>query len=256
MQENGTLPVGPVEIGETHYANSRLGYSVFGARVWTYDDHKHPFGRMFTFVSRVIEKSALYLIFLLNTLLEMLESDGSFVGISTVSFWSDCGPNYRSNRFLGSCNYTWPARYRKHIEANFGLECHMKGKIDGHFGNLRGRKEELAAQHYISEPEDLVNLWRSSFDERAREAPECEHETYVYLCPTIAKEHVESCILDPRSLPLSIKSSHCWKFVLNDHTRISLLGKGLNARSITGVDTKATILPGPSGSCWAQVPGR
>ena len=67
MQENGTLPVGPVEIGETHYANSRLGYSVFGARVWTCDDHKHPLGRMFTFVSRVIEKSALYLIFLLNT---------------------------------------------------------------------------------------------------------------------------------------------------------------------------------------------
>jgi hypothetical protein len=102
----------------------------------------------------------------------------------------------------------------------------------------------------------LVGLWQSHFDERSRDAPLCEHETFVCLCPSVAKDNVESCLLGPRCLPLPIKSSHYWKFVLNDHTRISLLGKGLNAMCITGVDTKATILPGPSGNFWAQVPGR
>jgi hypothetical protein len=161
MQENGTLPVGPVEIGETHYANSRLGCSVFAARVWKCEDDKYPLGRMFTFVSRVIEKSALYLILLFNTIWDTLQSDGTLDGISTVAFWSDCGPNYRSNRFLGACNYTWPAKYRKHVDAISRLECHMKGKIDGHFGYLRGRKDEFAAEQ-LSITSAIQRNWSAS----------------------------------------------------------------------------------------------
>ena len=78
----------------------------------------------------------------------------------------------------------------------------MKENIDGHFGYLRGRKDEFAAEHYISDPEELVGLWQSHFHERSRDAPECEHETFVYLCPSVPKDKVESCLLDPRYLPL------------------------------------------------------
>ena len=65
VKESGTLPRGPREVSEVWRANARFGYTVMSLYMW---DSSDPIGTVHTWLSRVIEKSAIFVVQILNDL--------------------------------------------------------------------------------------------------------------------------------------------------------------------------------------------
>ena len=82
------MPFGMVEIGATHFAPNRLGYTTWVTRIWGRDIEPF-FCIVFT---RVLEKSAAFTLHLTQSLLEKLREWGMMPEWTVVKMWSDCGP--------------------------------------------------------------------------------------------------------------------------------------------------------------------
>jgi len=95
FQELGTLPIGPNEVGDFRYANSRLGYTIFTAMVWgeAFRGRRH----FFTYVSRVVERTTTFTVALLQDLVKRLDLSTT----THIGWWSDVGVHFRAYKVLG-----------------------------------------------------------------------------------------------------------------------------------------------------------
>ena len=81
----------------------------------------YPHGKMFTVLTRVVEKTAAYLCVLMEFIMDSLKKDGDLDGCEIIRQWSDCGPHYRAVRTLTHVGAYWPAKYHKSFHMIWGL---------------------------------------------------------------------------------------------------------------------------------------
>ncbi len=244
-QENGTLPRGPDEVGEVWSAQSRLGYSLHGIKAW---GHGLPANGVFiTTISRVVEKTSLWTVCVIERALQLLEERyGIFAGCEEFVTWYDAGPHYRCRQFLGSLCVTFIEQFKPkdallHTCARFGLEHHLKDDLDRWFGELDGRILRQQTHRWICTIDDLVEVFR---EEGSTKPPGLfPVELFDDFMPTIRKQDFAKThpALVAASLPAPVKSCHEWECRLLDARRKQMLGR--DGVSITGVECRASRLP-------------
>ena len=96
FQELGTLPIGPNEVGDLLYANNRLGYTTSTAMVWgaACGGGRH----LFTYVSRVVERTTTFTVALLQDLVRRLD----LTSTKNIGWWSDVSLHFRVDEVSGS----------------------------------------------------------------------------------------------------------------------------------------------------------
>ena len=82
VQENGTLPVGPIETNKMWYAGARPGYTTLTAIVWGALPKQY-----YTYVSRVMEKAVEYPLAILYDLVPRLRLDANGVTDLQTAGW-------------------------------------------------------------------------------------------------------------------------------------------------------------------------
>ena len=234
--ESRTLPLGRVQVSESFYAGGRLGFSTYAARVWLRG--KKP--RLYTFVTRVLEKSCVFAIELKNVILDMLVADGWLKPKMHLQLWSDTGTHFRSMRTLGSAAYCWPMKYKVNVNVGFLLEAHAKGCIDGHGGRLARVRARECPKRDILTTADLVQVYEDDYERRKLVRPDIDEEIYLDWLPAAAKKDVDTCVVT--NTPVGIRSCHQWCFSIFDYRRKNYLA--VDKATITGTQCRATLLPG------------
>lgn len=79
------MPVGPVEMGDMHFAPNRLGYTTWVTRVWSKDLEPE----FIVVITRILEKSAKFALVLKEWLLQYLKDRGDLHEWQAVVNWSD-----------------------------------------------------------------------------------------------------------------------------------------------------------------------
>eukprot|EP00975_Prorocentrum_lima_P006896 1482868-Prorocentrum_lima.AAC.1 len=116
-------------------------------------------------------------------------------------------------------------------DVRYGLEGHMKGRIDSLFGHLTGMKEQWARRHEILQLEDLVQAWEASWQEKGRDMEDQVPLKIIHFSPP-PKDSVRWALLEDSSFAAPLTACHSWQAVLLDHRRLKLTGKQ-NPFSIT-----------------------
>ena len=119
-----------------------MGMSIFGVYTWS---KSHPHGHYLSYLSRVVEKGAPYALLLLDTVLDTLKEWGYLGGIKQIQLICDCGGHFRNRAMMHRLAYRWPQKYGIDTAIVFGLEQHLKWKLDGEFG-LERRLMDPAAK--------------------------------------------------------------------------------------------------------------
>jgi hypothetical protein len=125
----------PVEVSETWRAQARQGYSTHSSLIWSAGRPR----LWITHLSKVVDKSCLYTCYTLENTLVWLKENKYLEGIRKICLWSDSGPHYRSYLLLSCIITRWMGTYRTDFAVRYGLEKHLKGDIDSHFGLLARR---------------------------------------------------------------------------------------------------------------------
>lgn len=228
-KENGTLPQGPAATALEWRANARLGYTVFGVCCWRKDWHKWYF-----YVTTCMEHTTAATTCILDDL--WLELEDQLQHTTRIRTWSDGGTHFRSNAFLAYMGVTIPNQLKKDTAVAYGVVNHFKNPCDGEFGGFSDRVEQAAAENVLSEVDFLV--------ERLRIVDVNANHVYKnFFPPKKADVAVER--LKRNCLPCGIHSSHFWQFQIIDRRRVSLAGRvAKNGRPFTGINAKASMLPG------------
>lgn len=237
-KKNQTLPLTPVEVGEQWYALARLGYSTWAMKCWSRDD-RH--GHVFVYFSRVMEKSAAWAICLKYDVMKKIKELGLLRGIRQVHSWFDAGNHFRSYAQLGSAALHLPQAYRRSFVLKYGLESHMKGDIDGIFGNIAAARDEAAGREPLLTVGDLCRVLSEHYRQLKELDPGMpEYHFYDYL-PETPKSELAMTVVGPKSCPLPLTHSYSWAFTLMDERRRQFMGK---QSTITGTLCRASVLPG------------
>jgi hypothetical protein len=220
-----------------HWAGARLAYAVCGVHVWGHG--MPPHGKNFVFISRVVEKTSLFSIAIFTKLLELLALETN--DATRLVVWQDCGPHYRSYLVLSSLTWLVLNKYRKGLSIHYGLEKHMKGRIDGLFGWLSRWKQQACKSHYLYELQDIKETWETAHvAARALGGEHADLEVVEFLPPP--KKDVEWCLFALSSLPSAITGCHSWSFSLADRRRQSLVDRS-NKKCATGIIMRCQMLP-------------
>ena len=236
--------MGPAEIGQAHFAGARLGFSVWGARCWMAGWRKHPAGLMTSYISRIIEKGTVYLVTILGDLLDRVlgEDSEEMKAVSSVVLWSDVGPHYRSNRFLGQCAVVWPQRHRVNFSICYCLEQHGKGLIDSFFGKFNQTLRRESEVSEINSLDAVVHAQRKRYElGLTLQQDGIMHEEYIEYTPTVLRHQTQTVLIARKSLLAPLKGCHAWTCTIADKRRKSFIGKD---RWVTGVEVRAVLLPG------------
>ena len=122
------------------YATARLQVTVLGIICWS----KGGGRTYYTYASHCLDQSTP---FALSCLADVLKRENA-EGYSRQVVWADCGPHFRSSRFLAQV-LVLAVQERPLLltsELHFFAEGHGKGPCDAHFGRMaRRRRGEAAA---------------------------------------------------------------------------------------------------------------
>jgi hypothetical protein len=206
-----------------------------------------PEGHTVTWLSRVMDKSAMYTAALLEDLYTLVDWSHTRV----FNFWSDAGPHFRCLNLLKFLAIdTQRLTGVDTIRCHFGLEKHFKNMCDSHFAILNMRKKEAASQVCIATLDDMANAYREHYQEAKTRRPELAKETIKVFMPRL-RDTYNSRRLKADSLGGQITMCHCWEFRLNDRRRKdNLFGRGAQASIATAITAKAVYLPGARGHFW------
>ena len=163
---------------------------------------------------------------MLHKVVQHFVDAGVIVPRSTVTFWSDGGPHYRSRIQTSNVGYWMPEAFNIHTNQQIGMEYHTKGEVDGYFGVLSRRLMKATETITVSKCEQLCAILQKTAkaDEWIDIAiPSVTREEYI-------RKHVP---VTAASLPLPIKATHSYSFKHRDKRRPGLLG--FDRRTITGI---------------------
>jgi hypothetical protein len=196
-------------------------------------------GTVYTFASRVLEKSAHYAVALLEAICARLD----FNGVKRLLIWSDTGPSFRAQRFLATiaCHFTFV--HKLPIVLLYHLEHHGKTSVDGYFGKLSRWAYDGSMRGTLNDIDSLVSCWQQQAAAQVAEATSPRPvEVFVNFVPP-PKKDVSIYAIKNGELPCSMRASHCWSCTPHDERRSSYFGRGRQASKLTGVFVRSHGLP-------------
>ena len=198
-EENGTLPRGPSMNSATWRALARIGYSIHISKCW--GQSLPAQGVYVVFISRVVEKTALYTVLLLLEVIKILQHRWGIKGVQQAFFISDAGPHYRARTTTGGIAVPILQYLRAHngsIDVSddkdygraqahicIGLEHHSKSSEDSFGGELDGRIKDWEESHDLKSTQDLMHCFRDGSTRKNENQPV---EIFLDYMPSIRKE--------------------------------------------------------------------
>jgi hypothetical protein len=242
-QKNLSLPVGPREVGEAWYANARLGYSVWTLKAWSV---RFPRGILYTVFSRCMEKGALYALELRRFAFAQMKADGFWTDEDTLRSWSDVGTHFLARTVMGTAAVDWMEEHRvlKTVHLLYGLGGHMKGDLDGWFGEMIRRLNEVATERYMISIGDLVREYTEYYTEHAARNPDGPKYRFYDFMPPLEKHLTPATNVTAKSLIVPLRSCYHWKFSRADVRRDKMIGKNME---VTGTEVRALLVPDAPG---------
>ena len=221
-QENFNIPVGPEAVAETWRARSRLNVSCHASLVWR---RGVPI-RKIALLTRVNDKGSHFTSYVLHQTLKTAKRIGVVKERDWVCFWADGAPHYRSTQTISNVAIHFSANESVNTEHKTGEAYHMKGVVDGYFGELERRLRRAAKRRIIATVEGLHTALCEGMG---------ENETIEIFVPTISrtqwiKDHVP---VRGSTLPNPIKKTHVYKFKNKDYRRDSMIGN--DKKTVTGI---------------------
>ena len=126
--------MGPREAITEWYANARLAYCILSFYCWSAGD---KVGHWRTYISRVMEKGAIYSLALLQDLVAWLRAhDPAFRHCTEVDLWSDCGRHFRNLTTMGTIGAKLTLETGMVWHQHLGAECHFENVCGGYYGLL------------------------------------------------------------------------------------------------------------------------
>ena len=144
--ESHRLPVGPANSGSWWYAGNILQVNVLSAYVWGADCGTV----VYTYLSDVLDHTCRYVIACLQDLLDSSLRVQQQVGYDELVLWCDCGTHFRGAMFMAWWLHTLPQKRKVRTCMKLFPPGHGKGRADGHFGRMRGWRDDAACKQEIS----------------------------------------------------------------------------------------------------------
>ena len=142
--------MGPEAVAEEWRAPARLGVAVHGSVCWSTEGVRYV-----CLMTRFSEKSSLHTGLMLEYTCQRLRADGFLPEKSTVKFWSDGAPHYRSAGTLSIVGFYIPVIYKLCTQIAYGIEYHGMGAVDAYFGRISRRARTVAYKEQIKTVQEL-----------------------------------------------------------------------------------------------------
>ena len=206
---------------------ARLGVAVFGCYLWTKTRHLK-----ICMVCRMQEKGSTFTGLVLTRLIRLANEEGMFRERDTLVIWSDGAPHFKSYEQVSNYCLHFPQEFNCSVDVRWGCEHHLKGRVDGLFGQWQRR-------FYAAARIEIVNTVRkllAAFSAGAKDG-----ERFVEVRPTEGEERKEWVMshpgVRPDSLPLPIKSTYSYEFKHLDTRRSQARGSliGVDKQTVTGI---------------------
>jgi hypothetical protein len=201
-------------------------------------------GLQVTVVTRITEKTSLWTAYCLSEVFKHLHSLGVMQKTTNLHLWSDGATAYKSTCMLTFCCLHWPAKYGVSIHSKYGLEHHLKGAIDRFFGLLDLRLKHAETSRLICSVADVLEVFRAG-------ASPSREEVFLEVEPTITRTKYikDHRMLNIKTLPGPIRSSHYFTWRIADSRRESLLGADL--MTVTGIVARSHQVQGLRADCFS-----
>ena len=232
-------------MAEEWRSNARLQYGVHS--VWVWGPGLPMGGIQLTHVTRIQDKSALFTGLLMTEALRWLQekkiiamkpdrNNGWPAPVTTLEFWADGAPTYRSSGWLAFPGLYWPEEFKTHTVMNNGVASHLKGAVDRYFSQLDARLDRWVQAKTLVSIEDVIECWQST------PGPNPEH--FFHFTPTVKRSEFARAHrpLKLSTLPAPIRATHQYSFQIVDSRRLSYVRS--KDQCITGVATRSHVLPG------------
>ena len=175
-QEVWSLPLGPQQTSPMFFAGGRLGVQTWTVYLWDKAQRCGKHGLYLTIFTRVVEKGVCLATELLRYVIGMLKERNILQKWMTLKLFSDCGPHFRANRFLGACATELADFGKCHFSINYGLEQHMKGLVDGKMGNDYGVINDYASTKWVTSIVVACQVLRDDYERRKALSSEIANE--------------------------------------------------------------------------------
>ena len=235
------IPRGPEEVAEVWRAWARMQLGVHGCYVW--GDGLPEGGIHFGTVSRVTEKGGWHTAYVLQDVLDWLQSNNYLRNCTDLVFWSDGAPTYKCVVMCSFVGYHWLQRYGctgKEItlttHQKFGEPHHLKGALDRWFGQVEGRMRAAEVQKMIRTIDDAV--------EAISVEGTATREVIKISLPTITKPDWIAMhkLMQRSTLPAGIRSTNYYSWRMTDHRLKTLVSD--DGLRLTGVRASSHGIPG------------
>ena len=113
-----------------------------------------PTGTYFAICARVVEKGPSPGCSSITGSLSCVLTEGGGLWTNAAKVRSGCGLSPRANRTIGTAAKVWPELFGFHTGLAWGLECHSKSMIDGHFGAVSSALRLASCKRWIKSPGD------------------------------------------------------------------------------------------------------
>jgi hypothetical protein len=188
----------------------------------------------YIFVSRVMERTAVFTVGLYEALLAKLDLSSTRV----LKFWSDAGTHFRNYTVLGALGVTIPEQYKLSTAVNFGPESHFKNPADGQFAVFDNSVSDWTQRNEIHDEAQLVHALQADYELRKAQQPLLAEEKYFNFVPP-ERSSIVTKTINPKSLPANLTSCHCWSFTYHDKRRKAVTN---SLGVVTGIHTRAHMI--------------
>ena len=150
--EHDRVPKGPEESGDFYYHGGYRSFTILQFTIWTKDRREYH-----TYVSHVQDQSSIYAIAVFRDLLAYVVREWGCSWKRLVT-WADCGPHFRSSRFMGFLFKLVLESSLPSLEESLLFlfaEGHGKGPCDGQGGRVKDLYDQAAKRVLI----DTLGKW-------------------------------------------------------------------------------------------------
>ena len=234
MQELQTLPRGPEAKSAEWFANERLAYSTLAVHLWSTDMDK-----WITVFSRVLEHTTQYPICVLYHIFDGMDMNRW----PEVTIWSDGPKQFKNRTFMSTFTFYFLERYSwSGCTIQYGCPKHFKEGCDRHFAVLRGARESFIKHTALKDLDDVVDMATKHFKQQKAMHPNDPEHLCIHFVPP-EKATVKCCTYRLDSFH-GLQHCFSWSARRLDCRRRSLLGRGLEKHTVTGIQLRNHVISG------------
>ena len=222
-----------------------MAYSTFVIHVWTSTGETWH-----TVISRVMEKTAAYIVACLR---HIFEENEALKAYKKHVMWMDGATNFKSTKFFGGVAYRMFEDYGwDFLRLAYGCPKHFKAHVDGYIGALNSAKANWVLSKRLSTPEEVVECYEDYFTKRRGIDGDLTVHRVYFLMPPEKKDLPMARFKAASTGP--IRSGFCWTWRRSDQRRRLLRGRGM---VLTALDMRwhgaADRPAAPENRCFPQL---